>query len=255
MQAQDELVAAQLDELVAQAREAFGASLLSVVLFGSAAEGRLRPVSDVNLLFLLEDFDTPQIDAFRPALRAAEVAIRARGMFLLRAELASAAELFALKFSDIQTRHRVLWGQDCTTQYAIDPQELRRRLREVLLNLALRLRERYALLSLREEQLVKVIADAAGPLRSAAAGLLKLRGQGEVAPRDALQRIAAASQDPALIAAVDFLSLARMETPLPPGAARDAVLALIRLAARLRCELENHPDADPGAELSLRSAS
>ena len=60
--------------------------------------------------------------------------------------------------NDIRARHRVLHGSDPFAALRIDAAELRRRLREVLLNLALRLRERYALVSLREEQLARVLA-------------------------------------------------------------------------------------------------
>lgn len=43
-------IAKALDEIVAAARHALEPDLLSVVLFGSAAEGRMRPTSDVNRL-------------------------------------------------------------------------------------------------------------------------------------------------------------------------------------------------------------
>lgn len=229
-----------LDELVARAREAFGDNLVSVLLFGSAAEARLRAASDVNLLFLLKRFAPDEIDGFREALRTADAAIRARAMFLLEGELATAAGLFAVKFSDIRARHKVLWGSDPTAALAIGDDELRHRLREVLLNLALRLRERYAMLSLREEQLVPVIGGAAGPLRSAAAALLSLRGQGGpgLMPREALDRLVAGCGDAALAAAVEHMSRARREQQLPPGVACATLLDLIRLAERLRQEVD-----------------
>src|SRR5262245_3653471 len=46
-----------LDDFLARAREALGADLESVVLYGSAAEGALRPTSDVNVLLVLTAFD------------------------------------------------------------------------------------------------------------------------------------------------------------------------------------------------------
>ena len=42
---------------IESAREAFGDDLRSVVLYGSGADGQLRPTSDVNLLLLLADFN------------------------------------------------------------------------------------------------------------------------------------------------------------------------------------------------------
>ena len=48
-----EQVSRVLTEFVAAAQAAFAADLRSIILFGSAAEGRLRATSDVNLLLLL----------------------------------------------------------------------------------------------------------------------------------------------------------------------------------------------------------
>ncbi len=232
---------ATLGELVESARQAFAGQLVSVVLFGSAAEGRLRPSSDVNLLFLLASLDPKGLDAFREPLRVAQSALKARAMFLLREELPAASELFAMKFSDMQNRHRVLFGPDPFLDLPIDPLEIRRRLREVLLNLALRLRERYVTLSLREEQLVPLIADTTGPLRAAASALLRLQGKAALPPREALESVVAEIGDPAFQQAVAMLPQARELGQLPPGEAGPTLLAMIRLADRLRHRLENTP--------------
>lgn len=232
---------AVLAEIVQAASSALGCDLLSVLLFGSAAEGRLRANSDVNVLMLLKSFDAQRIDALREPLRLAHAAARVEVMFLLETELPVAAELFAVKFNDIRSRHRVLFGSDPVQALQIDEAELRRRLREVLLNLAIRLRERYVLVSLREEQLVRVLAEAAGPLRASAAALLKLQGKPAAAPREALESVAAATRDETFIQAVALLPLAREQQRLPPGTGGPALLALSQLASHLRLALEGAP--------------
>jgi predicted nucleotidyltransferase len=227
-----------LTELVDAARQCFAADLVLAALFGSAAENRLRPGSDVNVLFVLESFDEMKADAFRPALRTAHAALRVQAMIMLRPELPAAAELFAVKFNDIRTRHRMLHGPDLLKDLVIDEAELKRRLREVLLNLAMRLRERYVTVSLREEQLVTVIADAAPPLRASAMALLKLRGIEAPSPREALKTVVAGTGNTAFSAAVAALSQARQERRLPPGVAGPTLLALSQLATHLREQLE-----------------
>lgn len=232
------MVEAVLAGLVPAAADALGAELISVLLFGSAVEGRLRENSDVNVLMLVKSFDAQQIDALREPLRLAHAAARVEVMFLLEAELPAAAELFTVKFNDIRNRHRVLFGSDPMQHLAIDKAELRRQLREVLLNIGIRLRERYALISLREEQLVRVIAEAAGPLRAAAVALRDLQGENNLAPREALEAVAAGTHDSGFISAVALLPLARQQQSLPPGAGGQALLALSRLASHLRQALE-----------------
>jgi predicted nucleotidyltransferase len=227
-----------LSELIDAAKRCFSTDLVLAALFGSAAEDRLRPGSDVNILFVLECFDAVKVDAFRAALRTAHSALRVQAMFLLRAELPVAAELFAVKFNDMRTRHRMLHGPDLLKDLVIDNAELRRRLREDLLNLAIRLRERYVMVSLREEQLVAVIASAAPPLRASAMALLKLRGIEAPSLREALETVVAGIGNAAFSAAVANLSQAREEQRLPPGVAGPMLLAISGLATHLRAQLE-----------------
>src|SRR6185369_5936742 len=160
-----------LEDFVAAARAAFLDHLQSIVLYGSAAEGALRPTSDVNVILVLRVFERDRADRLRAALAAAHAAVRLDVMFLLADEVDGAAEAFAQKFDDVRRRHRVLWGADPFAALAPSRAALLRRLDQVLLNLTLRLRAAYVARSPREEQLVTVIADAAAPLRTAAASL------------------------------------------------------------------------------------
>ncbi len=80
-------VSEMLGSFVESARGAFGDDLRSMVLFGSAVEGRLRPSSDVNVLVLLSAFEREKAGRLREPLRTAHAAIRMSAMFLLEAEL------------------------------------------------------------------------------------------------------------------------------------------------------------------------
>ena len=90
-----------LGDFLDSAHLALGASLKSVILFGSAAEGRLRATSDVNLLLVLDAFPEDAARQLQPQLEMAYAAIRLRVMLLLESELDSALEAFAKKFADI----------------------------------------------------------------------------------------------------------------------------------------------------------
>ena len=165
---------------------------MSVVLFGSGAEGQWRPTSDVNLVGVLRRFEAAAIDRLREPFRLSHAAIALEAMFILVEEVPQAAEAFAVKFADIRRRHRVLHGSDPFADLPISrPAELAR-CRQVLLNLTLRLRERYVLQSLRDEQAALAVADAAGHLRAAAAALCELEGKPAPSPREALAEVARA---------------------------------------------------------------
>jgi predicted nucleotidyltransferase len=227
-----------LAEFVESAKSALGPDLASIVLFGSAAEGRLRATSDVNLILVLQRFDTARIDALREPLRGAKALIGLECMLILESEIGAAAEAFAVKFSDIRERHRLLWGRDPFAELKPSRIAMLARLRQILLNFILRSRERYALVSLREEQLAAPVAEAAGPLRSAAALILALEGKSAPSPKAALEALAGELDAARFNEVLANLSRARDEAALPPGVARPTLLALIDLAHALRLRAE-----------------
>lgn len=227
-----------LAEFVESAKSALGPDLTGIVLFGSAAEGRLRATSDVNVILVLERFDAARIDGLREPLRGAKALIRLECMLILETEIGPAAEAFAVKFSDIRERHKLLWGRDPFAGLQPSRAAMLARLRQILLNFILRTRERYALVSLREEQLAAPVAKAAGPLRAAAALILSLEGRSAPSPKAALETLAAEIDEARFRVPLANLSRARDEAALPPGVARPTLLALVDLAQALRGRAE-----------------
>jgi hypothetical protein len=212
--------------------------LRSVVLFGSAAEGAWRNTSDINLVVVLRSFQRDQADQFRNPLRAARAACKTSVMFLVESELAVAAEAFAVKFADIGRRRRVLYGDDVFAQMQLTRAAKRQRLVQMLVNLVLRLREQYVLVSLREPQTLQAAADAAGPLRVAAATLLELEGQTVVSGKTALEQVAQQLEAKDWPEVLANLSEARRSQNLPPGIAPALLFRLIELAGALRHRAE-----------------
>jgi predicted nucleotidyltransferase len=220
-----------LTDFIDEVRRSFAKDLRAVVLYGSAAEGRLRATSDVNLLLLLSEFNQQQADQLREPLRLAQAAIRLRTMFLLESELRPAVAAFAVKFGDIIRRRQVLYGEDPFAGIAVTRADSIVRLKQTLLNLTLRLREAYIARGLRDEQLVKVIADTAGPLRACAATLLELEGLEVESPRQALQQISHLLPDGANYDdEVSRITEAREKQLLPPGLASPTLFHLMELA-------------------------
>jgi predicted nucleotidyltransferase len=222
-----------LTDFVEKAREIVGAHLRSVVLYGSAAEGRLRPTSDLNLILVLDRFDVAAMDGLRETLRVGQAASRLAVMFLLATEVPAAMEAFAAKFADILRRRRVLFGEDPFAGLLIPRAAEIARLRQVLLNLVLRLRAAYVSDGDREEGLALAVADAAGPLRSCAATLLELQGRPGASGKQALEKLAAEAGD-GFGETLRRLSEARETRMLPSGTAAPTLLGLVDLAQRLR---------------------
>ena len=78
-----------INTFVEAAKAAFETDLVSVLMFGSAAEGRLRATSDVNMLLVLKAFDQTRADRLREPLRIAHAAVQLNAMFLMENEVAA----------------------------------------------------------------------------------------------------------------------------------------------------------------------
>jgi predicted nucleotidyltransferase len=228
-------VRAGLDAFAIAAQQVFGDDLVSIVLFGSAAEGRLRQTSDVNAIVVAARLDPAKLTAIGDAYRLAHAAIRLSVMFILETEIDAASEAFAVKFADIANRHEVLYGSDPFAGIAVPRQAAVRRLRQVLLNLILRLREHYALSSAYPEQLAMAAADAAGPLRACAAMLLFLETGAEVAAREALRQIAEKTGSSEALATIVE---ARETGGIPAAGADRALSGAIEIATELAARAE-----------------
>jgi len=220
------------------AKESLGSDLLSVVLYGSGAEGKLRVTSDLNLVLVLSSFEQGKIDSLRGPLRLAQAAAQLRPMFLLKDEIPAAANSFASKFADILRRRVILHGDDPFASISI-PREIEiLELKQQLLNQILRLRASYVSRSLREEQLDLVIAHAIGPLRSSAGALLELQGRPAASSHEALEFIGGElglANWPQTLAALSATQEPRLAAP---GEASLLFFQILDLACRMHSRAE-----------------
>jgi len=222
-----------LSGFLARAQRVFAEDLLSAVLFGSAADGALRKSSDVNLLLVLRRYDPGRAQQIRNDLATAEAAILLRVMFLLQDEIPAACEAFAQKFSDILRRRAVLLGPDPFQNVSIPRAAEVRRLRQVLLNLLLRLREMHAGQQSGNSRTLQMLADSTGPLRSSAVLMLLLEGREAPKPKQALLEVADEVAPGKFSVVLAKLSQLRETATLPDADAHDVMIAMMELAAAM----------------------
>ncbi len=232
-----------LGELVRAAESALGEDLVSVVLFGTAAEGRLRATSDVNVLVVLRKFEVALLDGVRDLVRADRAAVGLSPMFLLESEIQLAPLSFPVKLADIVRRRRVVFGADVLAEVSIPQEAELSHLRQGLFNLLVRLRAGYVERSLREEQLALVIAGAAG---AAAAGLRRgapgALGDPAETSKAALERVALDSSLPGMKEVLSHVSEAREDRMLAPGVAATTMVGLLALTGALLDRARSLPE-------------
>jgi nucleotidyltransferase-like protein len=103
----------KIDDFVKRVREAAGANLESVILYGSAASGDFHPeFSNLNLFCVLLDSSFPALQALAPVAKWWDRQKQPPPLFMTRDELERSSDVFAIELMDMQQHHRVLFGKD-----------------------------------------------------------------------------------------------------------------------------------------------
>jgi predicted nucleotidyltransferase len=115
-----------LDEFVKRTREAGGANVESILLFGSAVTGDFRPgLSNLNVLCVLRDSSFQALRALTPAAKWWDKQKQPPPLCITRHELERTVDVFTIELLDMQQQHRVLYGEDAVKDLRI-PMDLHR---------------------------------------------------------------------------------------------------------------------------------
>ena len=131
-------------ELVDDYKQVFGEVLLGVVMYGSAVTHEYRPgVSDVNILVVLADNAIEQVRKCRHIAQKWHKRNVAIPFFITPEFIASAVDSYPVEFLDIQTSHRILYGEDYFSRCEIDRENLRRQCERELRGVLIRLQKEF----------------------------------------------------------------------------------------------------------------
>ena len=181
------------NEFVSRLRAATGENVVSVVLYGSGADGEFHPeYSDLNLLCVLRDA------SFVSLAKITEVADWWRGkkhhppLVFTGEELQASAGVFPIEFVDMKQRYRVLYGEDVLRDLqvpmALHLFQLRYELREKLMLL----RQHVSLVANKDKQLWEVMLHSLSSFTTLFRHvLIELGEQGRKHSRDAVSELAA----------------------------------------------------------------
>ena len=115
-----------IDEFVKRTREAGGANVESIILFGSAVAGNFHPgLSNLNLLCVLRDSSFQALQALTPAAKWWDKQKQPPPLCMTRQELERSTDVFTIELLDMQQHHRVLFGDNALQNLRI-PMDLHR---------------------------------------------------------------------------------------------------------------------------------
>lgn len=122
----DDATEQKLTKLTASVREAFGAELIGLVLYGSAAGPDFVPgQSDLNLALFVDRVTWDHLKRLRQHLPGWHKLGMATPLLIDRDFLARASDVFPAELLDLQAQHRPLFGEDFLASLKLDAHHLR----------------------------------------------------------------------------------------------------------------------------------
>src|SRR5262245_44929171 len=111
-----------LSQLVSKLRNALGGDVVSVILYGSAADPAQHDpgFSDVNILCVLRTVTARELHALAPIITWWRSHELAPPLFMAKDELEHSTDCYAIEFSDMVERRRILFGEDPITGLSVD---------------------------------------------------------------------------------------------------------------------------------------
>jgi len=183
----------QITEFISRLREAAGANLQSVILYGSAANGEFHAdFSNVNLLCVLRESSFATLSAISPAVAGWTQQKHPAPLVLTREELEHSTDVFSIELLDMQQRHRVLFGADILSGLQIPMHLHRAQLEYELREKLILLRGRFLSAAGNQKQLWDLLLSSISTFTTLFRhGLIALGETSPKSKREAVQALAA----------------------------------------------------------------
>lgn len=146
------------NEFVSRIRAAVGSNLISVILYGSAADGEFHPeYSDLNLLCVVHDASFAALARIGPVAEWWQKKKHHPPLVMTPEELRASAGIFSIEFTDMKQRYRVLFGEDALRDLPVPLASHLSQLRYELREKLVLLRQHALLAAGREKRLWEVM--------------------------------------------------------------------------------------------------
>jgi len=189
---EEKQIGAFMDEFVEKLRAAAGENLVSIVLYGSAAEGEFHPeYSDLNTLCLLRDASFASLGKIAGVVEWWRGKKHHPPLVLTETDLRTSADVFSIEFVDMKTRYRVLYGEDVLRNLEVPMHLHRSQLEYELREKLFLLRQHLLVAGNNEKELWEVMLNSLSSFTTLIRHvLIEMGEQGRKHSREAVQELA-----------------------------------------------------------------
>jgi hypothetical protein len=186
-------MAMTLDDLVREVRATAGDAVAAIVLYGSAAGRDYHAAgSDQNVLILIDEAGVAMLERLAPLVRRWVGVGNPPPLLMTRAEWQRRSDVFAMEYSDLLERHRVLHGALPVEGVTVAPADLRRQLEAEAMGKLLRFRRGVMSAGGEAPRLRALVEEAFPAMQALLRGLLHLHGESADGGSEAVVQRAAA---------------------------------------------------------------
>ncbi len=151
----------KLTALVDRLKPAFGETLVSAILYGSAAVGDWHEhSSDLNVLCVLTQITPHELVQSEPVFRWWREQGNPPPLLLSEEEVRTSTDSFPMEFSDMRQQRRVLYGRDVIEALEVDRSFYRAQVEHELRAKQIRLRQKAAEILSSPDRLLKLMTDS-----------------------------------------------------------------------------------------------
>lgn len=130
--------------LVEKLKEVYGEKLVSVVLYGSCASNECEnEFSDINTIVVIKDLNAADLKKASPALKDFMKTKNPIPLFMDKEEWFNSCDVYPIEYSDIKSRHSILYGEDVVAPLILEKTNLRLQCEHETKNLLIKLRQNY----------------------------------------------------------------------------------------------------------------
>jgi hypothetical protein len=180
-----------ISQFIEKIKAAAGSNLVSVILYGSGAEGEFHPeYSDLNLLCVLRDASFASLSKLTEVVEWWRKEKHHPPLLLTLAELKASADTFSIEFVDMKQRHRLLFGEDVLSSLNVPMHLHRAQIEYELREKLFLLRQHLVLAGTNEKQLWEVMLQSLSSFTTLFRHvLLELGEQGRKHSREAVAEL------------------------------------------------------------------
>ena len=182
-----------LTQLVEKIKKAFGDKVVSVILYGSGADGELhKDYSDLNVLCVLTQVTSIELAVAGGVFRFWREKGNPSPLLMSIEEVERSTDSFPIEFKDMQANRKILTGKDVIASLAVSTINYRTQIEHELRSKMLRLRQKAASVWDDDELLGRLMVDSSATFVVLARHALTVSGQPvEWKKRDAITQLKA----------------------------------------------------------------